>query len=253
MRPFLITLILAMPLFVCAAFAGGIDTLYYARVEPHVDDTGGYMKGPTVEVIYRIMKEAGNPLSPKALRFMPWGQALALAKTEKGKGIMTLIRTPEREKHFKWVGPIGHVSLGAWARISRHIEIASIQDLYEYRIAVVRHSALDYDFLQEWDSTPERVERVNSPKTQLNMLKEGRVDLVILNAQNVRKLFLLQGLDPDAYEQVWTFVNSDFYLALNRDTDDALVDALQAALDRLKTRRPGQSKSTFQWIYDSYQ
>jgi polar amino acid transport system substrate-binding protein len=253
MRPIFTTLVLAMTLFVWPAFAGGIDTLYYARVEPHVDDSGGYIKGPTVEIVLRIMKEAGNPLSQKALRFMPWDRALTLVETEAGKGIMTLVRTPERENSFKWVGPIGHVSLGAWAPVSRHIEIASAQDLYGYRIAVLRHSALDYDFLHEWDSAPERLTRVNSPKAQLKMLHEGRVDLVILNALDIRKLFHSLGIDPDAYEKVWSFIDSDFYLALNRDTDDALVAGLQAALDRLKTRQPGQSKSTYQWINDSYE
>jgi ABC-type amino acid transport substrate-binding protein len=62
---------------------------------------------------------------------------------------------------------------------------------------------------------------------------------------------LTLGINPEEYETVFSLKKMDLYIGLNRDTDPALVTALQRALDKMK-QPVGGRKSRLEQIVDKY-
>lgn len=205
--------------------------------------------GSTIESRIRL---AGNPITPDTFKDIVWARAVHDVEIDEGKGLVGFMRTPQREGRFKWVGPIGKVSLGFWAKKRRPIKFNISQELHIYKVGVVRDSAPEHILVNRFNFTTDKLERLRSEGPLVRMLAVGRLDLVVLNDALALKIIRSQGLNPDEYEKVCTLIKDDFYLALNKDTGDELVTRLQEALDNLKTKKTGQTTSTFQKIYDSY-
>src|SRR5438128_2222379 len=63
------------------------------------------INGIAVDIVREMFKRAGINYS-LTLRF-PWERIYKLALEKPGYGVFVMARLPDREKLFKWVGPIG--------------------------------------------------------------------------------------------------------------------------------------------------
>lgn len=253
MKYLYVTLLLGMTLSVSTVRAEGIDRIFLANVEPYVMEMDTGFHGPIIDIIDRIMTAAGNPVTTESYQYIVWARALRQARNEAGIALAGLAKTPDREEQFKWVGPLGTLRLDLWARTSNHIRLSTIQDSKKHTICVVRASAPENILVSQYNFTERDLVRVRSENIQLKMLEAGRVAIAVLPAMGVEKAFARLGLNPGEYEMVWSLAEQDLYLALNKETDDDLMERLQNALDQLKVTPSGESKNPFQKIYDEYQ
>lgn len=58
----------------------------------------------------------------------PWARALALAEMRPDTCVYSTVRSPDREKKFKWAGPLVDDKIGLFARTENTIKLAQVSD-----------------------------------------------------------------------------------------------------------------------------
>lgn len=201
----------------------------------YLDDTGP--QGFSVELLRLMATGAGLALE---LQVLPWQRAMQVAEVSTNSVLFSLTRTPEREAHFQWVGPIAQRRILLYKLASRtDLTLTQLTDLAGARIGVVRDSAADRQ-LQALGMTPGRqLEQSLDDASNVRKLLAGRMEYVALldwaAAWNLRQLQLPYNTLQPVIEQE---TSRSYWYGLRPDADPTLVRRLQVALDAL--RRDGR-------------
>jgi polar amino acid transport system substrate-binding protein len=193
------------------------------------------IKGIAAEVVRKTFKRAGIGYS-MTLRF-PWERIYKLALENPGYGVFVTARLPEREKRFKWVGPIGPDDWVLLARADSPIELSSLEAARPYRIGAYKGDAIAVELARQGMKPV----TVLSDKDNARKLVDGQLDLWATGDPAGRYLARLEGIT--GLKTVLRFNSAELFLALNKDTPDAVVARLQGALDQL--RKEGVVDSIF--------
>lgn len=204
---------------------------------------GGTARGFAVEILIRLMNDAGLRADADDVRFEPWARAVEDTEMTPNTVLMTMAMTPQRKPRFKWVGPVFTMNLGLLAQKSRHIRIADWSDLNRYVIGVVRDSAPEQILSTKLAETSQSLHPLNSDLQQFRMLAMKRVDLVTHTDISAPLVIRQSGMNPDDFEMVFVLRSIDLYYAFNPETDDALIDELQEGLAALKKQRKDGSSA----------
>lgn len=193
------------------------------------------IKGIAAEVVRETFKRAGIGYS-MTLRF-PWERIYKLALDNPGYGVFVTARLPEREKRFKWVGPIGPDDWVLLARADSPIELSSLEAARPYRIGAYKGDAIAVELARQGMKPV----TVLSDKDNARKLVDGQLDLWATGDPAGRYLARQEGIT--GLKTVLRFNSAELFLALNKDTPDAVVARLQGALDQL--RKEGVVDSIF--------
>jgi polar amino acid transport system substrate-binding protein len=227
---------------VVTAFPARAHGLHFLTgdLPPYVTLTAdGPPTGFAVDIMVEVMREAGEPFHPENLEVTNWARAVHEVQFEPDKALLALARLPAREDRFKWVGPVFHMRTGLFGRVGETFAIRGYADLARHSIVVVRHTAPEVTLLQAVPDIGGNLVRVNSIEAQLRMLQEGRVDLMAQGIRPGRLRMPSVNIREEEYPLFFEIEPLQLYLGFNKSVDDAYIQRLQDALDRLKTGGPG--------------
>ena len=182
--------------------------------------------GIAVDIVREIFKRADISYS-LTLRF-PWERIYKLALENPGYGVFVMARLPEREKLFKWVGPIGPDDWIMLAKADSKIALDSLEQARQYKIGAYKGDAIA-ETLTKQGLKPIVVLR---DQDNARKLVNGQIDLWATGDPAGRYLARQEGVTD--LKTVLRFNSAELYLALNRDVPDDVVARLQAALDELR-------------------
>ena len=184
------------------------------------------ISGIAVELVREMFKRAGVDYS-LTLRF-PWERIYKMALEKPGYGVFCTARLPERENDFKWVGPLGPDDWVLLARADSSISLTSLEEAKAYKVGAYKGDAIS-EHLNKQGLAP-----FSALRDQENPLKlmKGDIDLWATGDPAGRYLAKQQGIS--GLKNVLRFDSAQLYLALNKDTPDAVVAKLQAALDAMR-------------------
>ncbi|MCL6704340.1 ABC transporter substrate-binding protein [Pseudomonas sp. T1.Ur] len=182
--------------------------------------------GIAVDVVREIFKRADISYS-LTLRF-PWERIYKLALEKPGYGVFVMARLPEREKLFKWVGPIGPDDWVMLAKADSKIALDSLEQARQYRIGAYKGDAIA-ETLAKQGLKPIVVLR---DQDNARKLVNGQIDLWATGDPAGRYLARQEGVSD--LRTVLRFNSAELYLALNKDVPDDVVARLQKALDELR-------------------
>lgn len=137
-------------------------------------------------------------------------------------------RVPEREKLFKWVGPIGPDDWVLLARGDSPITLTSLEQARQYRVGAYKGDAIALS-LEKQGLAPVIVLR---DQDNARKLQAGQIDLWATGAPAGQ--FLARQVGISGFKTVLRFNQAELFLALNKDVPDEVVSKLQKALDELK-------------------
>ncbi|UTA47110.1 ABC transporter substrate-binding protein [Simiduia sp. 21SJ11W-1] len=190
----------------------------------------GKPHGPAVELLLAATRHAGSPMTRAQIEVLPWARGFRSAKQGPHAVLFSTLRTPEREAHFQWVGPIGQERDVLIGRKVHAFSFTHPQDFHKYVIGALRD-----------DAAAEHLRAVGLPDenlvlaTQVNhlakMLHAGRIDLWAFGEGGWLHVLETTGLDERLFEVVHHFPSRDYYFALSLDVAPALVAQLQTAVD----------------------
>jgi polar amino acid transport system substrate-binding protein len=185
------------------------------------------IEGIAAEILRETFKRAGVGYS-MTLRF-PWDRIYKLALEKPGYGVFVTARLPEREKLFKWVGPIGPDDWIMLARDDSPIKLTSLEQAKQYRIGAYKGDAIAEQLAAE-GLNPVVVLR---DQDNAKKLANGQIDLWATGDPAGRYLARQEGVT--GLKTVLRFNSAELFLALNKDVPDEVVAKLQKALDQMRS------------------
>jgi polar amino acid transport system substrate-binding protein len=193
---------------------------------PYSMREGDRVTGIGTDMVREIMARSGIAYS---IDLLPWKRAYTAALERRDACVYSTTRTPEREPHFKWIGPIGEAEWVLMGRAGRHFDLHSLDDARAYRVGTYNGDARD-QFLRArgFNVDPAPIDSINPRKLMM-----GRIDLW---AASIRRDSLT--VDRMGYAgkvvPVFVFNRIRVYLACNRAVPDALVTRMNGALEAME-------------------
>ena len=184
------------------------------------------INGIAVDIVREMFKRANITYS-LTLRF-PWERIYKLALEKPGYGVFVMARLPDREKLFKWVGPIGPDDWIMLAKADSKITLETLDQARNYKIGAYKGDAIA-ETLAKQGLKPVVVLR---DQDNAKKLVNGQIDLWATGDPAGRYLARQDGVT--GLKTVLRFNSAELYLALNKDVPDETVAKLQAALDQLR-------------------
>jgi polar amino acid transport system substrate-binding protein len=182
--------------------------------------------GIAVDIVREMFKRADITYS-LTLRF-PWERIYKIALDKPGYGVFVMARLPDREKLFKWVGPIGPDDWIMLAKADSKITLDTLNDARKYKIGAYKGDAIA-ETLAKQGLKPVVVLR---DQDNAKKLVNGQIDLWATGDPAGRYLARQDGVT--GLKTVLRFNSAELYLALNRNVPDDAVAKLQAALDQMR-------------------
>ena len=176
------------------------------------------------------------------------GERLSLSAERKKYLSFATTRTEEREKLFKWVGPISETTIVLTARKDSKVSIKTPADLKKYKIGAVIQDIGEQLLLEaglsakEIDSTG----GTNAISKCIKKMNMSRLDAFAYEESVLKWELKQQGFDLNLYETAYVLKTGELYYAFHKDTPADIIQKMQQALDSLK--KDGE----YQKIKDAY-
>ena len=224
----LLTVMWISPDGVCAERRVEVVTELSAPLQTEMN---GKVGGVASDIVLELFRRAN--WQPD-IEMMPWARAYQNALARPNVAIYSIARTPEREEHFEWIGPIVPIQFGIYRLRSRHdISVTSLSDLRRYTIGVVqgdvRHLYLQKQGMQDF---PEgNLNTVSYQELNYRKLFAGRIDLIVMGSMTC----VTKRVDCEQLSLVHTLdeLSEGLYLALRKGSDPTLVASLQSAFSTM--------------------
>lgn len=219
----------------------GIFQLVTEEYPPVTFMRDGRPSGFVTDIVREIAARQGIR---DTIRLTSWKNAYDMALLHPKVVLFSAERTPEREGRFHWVGPVGRNSAILYARKGAGIRPASLDDARKVAAIATTTNWFTEQHLRREGFT--NLLSSPDPRANVRQLMNGEVQLSIFTDITIPEIVREAGYRMDDLEPVFTVLQTDFYIALSKDTPPDIVRAWQASLDDLK--RDG----SFERIYRRY-
>ncbi len=189
----------------------------------------GKLKGVSVEIVREILRRLKLPDNIQAV---PWARGYTLAMTQSNVALFSTTRLPQREKLFKWVGPLYSQIWGFYARKDSAIQISSLEDAKTVsRIGTYYKDAKEQYLLAKGFRN---LVSTNRNLSNIRHIMDGTIDLWVSSNFNMPYLARQAGIDPDQLKLIFPFKRVENYIAFSIQSADSLVNLWQKILDEIK-------------------
>jgi len=230
----------------------GLAHLNYLTEEwaPFNYQEGGNVTGIAVGILEAIFKNIGVNRSHADVHIVPLAEGFNATKN--GSTVLfSIVRTPEREPYYKWVGPFTMASFVLFAPMASNITIGGPEDLNRYRIGAVK-SSIENTLLLNQGVNASHIVPGRNPEDLLKLLEDGQIDLWATGDLAGRHQMLKTAKDPNAYEIVYTLSENDFYFIFSKNVPDTLVRAFKQSLDTVRDQKDEHGISEYESIIYQY-
>jgi polar amino acid transport system substrate-binding protein len=197
-------------------------TITTENTPPSSMKLNGEVAGRETEKIREIMARTDTAYT---LEILPWARAFAMAERQRDTCVYSTTRTPEREKLFKWVGPLEEVDWMLLGRADGKIRLRTLEDARELSIGTYNGDARD-DYLR---ARGFHVQAAPNDAANPHKLLMGRIDLWAVSTP-AGGLILTQWEWAGKLVPLLVFNNIKAYLACNPSVPDELVERMNGAV-----------------------
>jgi polar amino acid transport system substrate-binding protein len=206
---------------------------------------GSELVGFGVDVVRALAQQTGDTVQ---LQQVPLLRALHLASTEADTAVFTVLRSPECDERYQWVGPLLEVETALYAASNTQLPVRSLQQAESQGRIVVPRKWLAYDYLQMQGFN--NLYGVETPEKMMRLLRLGRADFVVSDTVSYASLAREEGLSPSQLHYQMPLMKQGTYIAFSPRTDVAQVARWQQALDEMsKDGRLEQIRE--RWLADN--
>ncbi|QDO97242.1 transporter substrate-binding domain-containing protein [Ferrovibrio terrae] len=189
---------------------------------PYIIETNGVGTGPAIELLQILARSVGVD---QAVRILPFQRAL-LALEQGSTLYPALLRTPQRENRFIWIGEVYADRAVFFTRRDR-TPVGSLAAARELpRVSVMRGSELQ-GMLQSFGL--ENFETSNSEIDNARLLHAGRIDGWFTLRAVGRATWAQLQFDPAELRTSEAFATVPFWIAGSADLPEQTVATLRAA------------------------
>ena len=185
----------------------------------------GKPTGFSVDILTEVLKRTGLQAS---ISIYPWERAYKMALEEKDTCVFSATRTEQREKLFKWVGPLSSNNWVIFAKHDSAINLKSLDEAKPYKIGGYQGDATAL-FLKEKGF---KVEETTNDEQNAKKLDAGRIDLWAVGSESGPWLARNAGVKV---KPLFVFKETQIYLACNKSVGDDVVNKMNTVIKAMKT------------------
>jgi polar amino acid transport system substrate-binding protein len=216
-------------LLALAATPAAALTFVTEEAPPYNFTEHGKVTGLTTQVVQEAARRAGVPVK---IEVVTWDQAYQRAQAKADTCVYSIVRLPNRERLFRWIGPVASNRWGLFAKTGFAVPLKTLADARGLRIGAVKNDA-KVEVLKENAVTNIVLfdeDRQIPPKLTLDRKQEGGVDLWIAGIYGSRDVAAAAGVRD--IKMVLPAGEVNLWLACNpgvpRETADRLNRAIAA-------------------------
>ena len=193
---------------------------------------GDKLVGSSVEIVERIQQRLKLH---QPLKVYPWSRGIKILEKKPNTALFSMMRTPEREHRFKWVGPLQQARLVFFKKRGMPYTIRSLDDARQLHAIGVTREAVEHQLLRSHGFTNLVIDSTGSYVNNLQKLIHKEIDLWAVPRGPGIYSAHLNGV-ADQIEPIDNVVihTSAMYIAFSKKTDDRIIRRWQQALDALK-------------------
>ena len=240
MRSFLIKII-SLLLFSNISIASDVDSIkWYMQDYPpftYVDETSKN-SGLVADLVTKLFAKLKAKKTIDNVEVVNFARGVAQITAEPETAFFTLVRLPERESLFKWVGPVGMNRPIILAKKSQNIKINSIEDLKKYTIGAKRKASIE-SILKKLGVEDKSLALVGADEESMKKFEAGRTDLIAINDLVGYFLMKKMKMNRDDYEIVYRLKEDTLAIAFNKSVSDDFINKMQMELDAMKVSKNG--------------
>lgn len=202
------------------------------------------LAGMAVDVVSEMAKRAGVPVEHE---LMSWKDAYERAQRDRNTCVYSTARLENRERLFRWVGPIVENRWAAFGKAGATQKPKTLADLRYVRVGVLEGDAkatflMDNGIAAALNKVSD--DALNPPKLTANKNEPGKIDAWVTGYFSAQAVAAKTGVNDIEY--LFTFETSPNYLACNFGVPADKLQKLSAALDAMK------KDGAWQQIVDRY-
>lgn len=192
----------------------------------------GVLKGFSVEVVQNIIERLNLKI---AIEMYPSMRTTLMLGSVPGTMMITMLRTPEREDKYKWIGPLGDGAIYFYKKSGSPLEIASLDDAKKVKLIGCRHAGLVFNTLKSAGFTNLDPTSTDGESVYKKLLLD-RCDLAISDTPlGVKHVLKKLAVPANALVQTSVkLVGAPLYIACSTDIADRDIALWQKTLDGLK-------------------
>ena len=239
-------LLTTYPLSLSHAAGAPTLTAVTENLPPYNYQEGNAVKGVAAEVTQALLEEVGLQAD---IQVLSWVRAYIQALEKPNVLIFSIVRTPDREDLFHWIGKISVSKSYLFKLADRDdIQIQRLEDAKSYTIGAWREDVREQYLLSHGFVQSKHLDNSGTPSQNIQKLMLRRLDLVA--DSELSFYFQLKQLNHDPHVVKKAFELEDislpFYIAFSKKTSPDLAEAFRQALERVKR------KGIFQAIHQKY-
>jgi polar amino acid transport system substrate-binding protein len=226
-------------------------TYYTEQLPPYNYQENGTLKGFSVDLLEAITEKMGTKVTREKVHLVPWTEGYQAVLTRNNTVLFTTARIPERERSFKWAGPIYAYTNVLFARPDREIVITGPESLKGYRIGIIVDDVAFQQLLDAGVNKSQLVQETNV-SVIIAKLNSGEIDLWGYPEASGRYFTEQVTGNYYSFRVVYTLQNLEGYYVFNKNVPDSTVQSFQQALDALKTEKDAGGTTTYERILGRY-
>lgn len=184
------------------------------------------VRGINADIVRELFRRAGIAYS-LTLRF-PWDRIYKQVLEQPNQGLFSTTFTPERERLFKWVGPLANTGWVMLAPPGSSLRLSSLEQARQYRVGAYKNDAVS----QHLEGKGFEVTNALRDQENVDKLLKGEIDLWATTDPVGQYLAKQEGVS--GLTSVLRFNEAELFLALNKGTPDEVVVRLQATLNEME-------------------
>ncbi|PKP53377.1 MAG: hypothetical protein CVT92_04345 [Bacteroidetes bacterium HGW-Bacteroidetes-1] len=207
--------------------------------------------GVSVDIFYGLLTNMNVSSNEISLELNEWETAYQKTLNEANTMLFSMVRIPDREHLFKWVGPIAPQKDVIIALKSQQIEITNAADLATHTIGVIAGYS-NIAQLTNLGVPPSMLIEVNSLKSLYEGLVSGMFDCMAYSEVGHDLTIASMGYDKEDFDIAYTLQVTQLYFAFNINTSDDLIEYFQSVLDNFKMDKTEDGSSVYEKILNKY-
>ncbi len=232
-----IALCLLLCLYAISHAAQDTDLLIVTEnLPPYNYREGTEIKGVAAEVAQALLNELGLQAD---IHVVSWVRAYLKALKHPNVLIFSIVRTPDRDEHFHWIGKVATAQSFLFKLADRQdIELMSIDDARPYRIGTWREDVREQYFVSHGFVKGKQLDSSGSPKQNVQKLMRRRLDLVADSDLSFYYLLKTLNYNPKLFVKAFKLeaISLPFYIALSKKTSPKLVVDFKRAMESVKKK-----------------
>lgn len=211
----------------------------------------GEIFGVSSDILHGLLTKMQIGPTDISLEIDQWETVYQRTLNQPKTMLFSVVRIPERESLFKWVGPIAPQKDVIIALKSAHIVISNAAELATHTIGVIKgYSSIN--LLLNLGVPQSMLIEVDGIADLYSGLANGSFDCIAYTEISHALVVASLGYNPADFDFAYTLAVSQLYYAFNSGTSDALVEYLQATLDAFKKDKTVDGSSVYEKILNKY-